>query len=60
MLTQVQIRWMKLGLFQSINPVIKYHLGKANIITDALSRIQRSVIEPKKTEEKGVIIFLFP
>ena len=48
-----------MGLFQLINPVIKYHPGKANIIANALSRSQRSVVEPEKTEEKEVAGSLF-
>ena len=32
---------MKLGLFQSISPIIQYYLGKANIVADALSRSRR-------------------
>ena len=39
-LTRVQTRWMRLGLFQSINPVITYQPGKANVVADALSRSQ--------------------
>ena len=44
-LTRVQNRWMRLGLFQSTRPVIKYHLGKANILADALSRSQQIKVE---------------
>ena len=34
------MRWLRLGLFQSIRPTIKYQLGKANVVADALSRSQ--------------------
>ena len=33
---------MWLGLFQSINLIINYNLGKANIVANALSRSQRT------------------
>ena len=42
MLTWVQMRWLRLGLFQSICPTIKYQLRKANVVADALSRSQRT------------------
>ena len=37
-LSWTQSRWVRLGLLQSINPKFKYHLGKANIVMDALSK----------------------
>ena len=40
-LSRAQIRWVRLGLFQSIRPTIKYQPDKANIVADALSRSQR-------------------
>ena len=45
MLTRVQTRWLRLGLFQSIRPTIKYQPRKANVVADALSRSQRKLEE---------------
>ena len=45
MLTRVQARWLRLGLFQSIRPTIKYQPRKANVVADALSRSQRKLQE---------------
>ena len=40
-LSQVQTRWLCLGLFQSIRATVKYQPGKANVVADTLSRSQR-------------------
>ena len=45
LLTQVQTRWLRLGLFQSIRPTIKYQPGKANVVADTLSQSQRKEAE---------------
>ena len=37
-LSRSQTRWIRLGLFEYINPKIKYQPDKANIVADALSR----------------------
>ena len=44
-LTQVQTRWLRLGLFQSIHPAIKYQPGKANVVADTLRQSQRKLEE---------------
>ena len=45
MLTWVQTRWLRLGLFPSICPTIKYQPGKAKVVANALSQSQRNEIE---------------
>ena len=35
-LSQTQSQWVQIGLLHSLNP--KYHLNKAHVVTDALSR----------------------
>ena len=47
-LSRVQTRWLRLGLFQSIRPIVKYQPRKANIVADALSRSQRPAAEETK------------
>ena len=44
-LTQIQTRWLRLGLFQSIRPTIKHQLGKANVVANILSTSQRKEVE---------------
>ena len=40
-LTRVQMRWLRLELFQSIVPTIKYQPEKANVVTDVVRKSQR-------------------
>ena len=49
-LTRVHTRWLRLGLFQSIRPTIKYQPWKANVVADALSRSQHSTVEDSIVE----------
>ena len=44
-LTRVETRWLRLGLFQSICPTIKYQPEKANVVANVLSRSQRKLEE---------------
>ena len=52
-LSRAQIRWVWLGLLQSIRPTIKYQLGKANIVADALNRSQRGTSDAD-VEDQGL------
>ena len=49
-LTRVQTRWLRLGLFQSIRPTLKYQHEKANVVADALSCSQRNTAEDSIVE----------
>ena len=53
-LSWVQTRSLRWGLFQSIRPTVKYQPKKANIVADALSQSQRLAAEETKeaTAEK--------
>ena len=53
-LTRVQMQWLRLGLFQSIRPTIKYQPGKANVVVDALSRSQRK-LEEGSTDDVAIV-----
>ena len=48
-LSQTQSRWVRLGLFQSINLKFKYQPGKANIVANALRRSR-----PHRTENEEI------
>ena len=48
-LSRTQSRWVRLGLFQSINPKFKYQPGKGNIVANALSRSR-----PHRTENEEI------
>ena len=51
-LSQSQTRWIRLGLFQSIQPKITYQHSKANIVADALSRSRPQVQAQFKEQDK--------
>ena len=55
-LTQVQMRWLRLGLFQSICPTIKYQPGKANVVANALSWSQRKEIEDSMDDPEATTV----
>ena len=55
--TRAQMRWVRQGLFQSINPVIKYQPGKTNIIADALSRSVNMMIGGSRIQSEEVQIW---
>ena len=57
-LTWVQMRWLRLGLFQSIGPTIKYQPGKANVVPDALSRSQRKLEEGSMDDAATVAVMI--
>ena len=57
-LNPAQTRWIRLGLFDLIDPIIKYNLGRANIVTDALSRGQRKMEEKSQDVDAEEVIAL--
>jgi len=48
-----QIRWLK--LLKDYDMEVKYHLGKANVATDALSRKSASFIAYLLTQERRLL-----
>ena len=58
MLTRVQTRWLWLGLFQLIQPTIKYQPGKANVVANALSRSQRKLEEGSTDDVATTIVMI--
>ena len=56
MLTRVQTRWLRLGLFESIWPTIKYQPKKSNVVADALNRSQRKEIEDSKDDPMAIVV----
>ena len=48
-LSRLQSRWLRLGLFQSIQPKMVYQPGKANIVADALSRSKTSAAKVEES-----------
>ena len=55
-LTRVQSKWLRLGLFQSIRPIIKYQPGRANSVADALSRSQTKDIEDSMDDPMALVV----
>ena len=54
-LSRVQTRWIRLGVFQSIQPTIRYQPGKANIIADALSKTRGTLSRAQEPEDDAMV-----
>ena len=55
-LTWVQTKWLRLRLFQSIRPTIKYQPRKANVVANTLRKSQRKEIEDLKDDPMATVI----
>ena len=54
-LSRSQTRWIRLGLFLSIQPRIKYLLGKAHVVANSLNRSTLPTTQDQESEQNKKI-----